>query len=209
MRVVRELGRFVAIALVALAGASAVRAYDVPYVPTPEPVVREMLRLAEVGPQDVVYDLGSGDGRIVIMAAKEFGARGVGVDIDPERIAEARINARKAGVADKVRFVQGNLFDIDLRPATAVTLYLLPSVNLALKPKLLAEPQAWHAGRVARLGHGHRLGARGRAHGQRPQGLSVAYPAPDRGRARALTRLAPASGARARRLRFAKRARRM
>lgn len=139
MRAVRELRRFVAIVLMSTAGAGVVRAYDVPYVPTPEPVVREMLRLAKVGPQDVVYDLGSGDGRIVIMAAKEFGARGVGVDIDPERIAEARINARKAGVADKVRFVQGNLFEVDLRPATAVTLYLLPSVNLELKPKLLAE----------------------------------------------------------------------
>ncbi|BAU49064.1 RNA methyltransferase [Sulfurifustis variabilis] len=140
MRATRELGRFIGVVLLVLGvGATVARAYDVPYVPTPEPVVREMLQLAKVGPNDMVYDLGSGDGRIVIMAAKEFGARGVGVDIDPARIAEARENARRAGVADKVRFVQGNLFDVDLRPATAVTLYLLPSVNLQLKPKLLRE----------------------------------------------------------------------
>lgn len=139
MRAARELGRFAAAVFLMAAGVAAARAYDVPYVPTPEPVVREMLRLAKIGPDDVVYDLGSGDGRIVIMAAKEFGARGVGVDIDPERIAEARVNARRAGVADRVTFAQANLFDVDLRPATAVTLYLLPSVNLQLKPKLLAE----------------------------------------------------------------------
>jgi SAM-dependent methyltransferase len=114
-------------------------AWDVPFVPTPPEVVRGMLELAEVGPDDVVYDLGSGDGRIVIMAAKEFGARGVGVDIDPQRIAEAQENARAAGVADKVKFIRSDLFDVDLRPATAVTLYLLPDVNLRLRPKLLKE----------------------------------------------------------------------
>lgn len=139
MRTAMNLGRGAAVFLILAAGIGLARAYDVPYVPTPEPVVREMLRLAKIGPKDLLYDLGSGDGRIVIMAAKEFGARGVGVDIDPERIAEARANARKAGVASKVKFVQGNLFDVDLRPATAVTLYLLPLVNLQLKPKLLTE----------------------------------------------------------------------
>lgn len=112
---------------------------DVPYVPTPQEVVDVMLKLAEVDGDDTVYDLGSGDGRIVITAAKEHGARGVGVDIDPERIEEAWDNARKAGVADKVKFIQGDLFKVDLSDASAVTLYLLPSVNMQLRPKLFAE----------------------------------------------------------------------
>jgi ribosomal protein L11 methylase PrmA len=103
------------------------------------PVVRAMLELANVGPNDVVYDLGSGDGRIVIMAAKEFGARGVGIDIDPALITESRANARKAGVENKVQFIEGNMFDADLRPATVVTLFLHPDPNLRLRPKLLAE----------------------------------------------------------------------
>jgi ubiquinone/menaquinone biosynthesis C-methylase UbiE len=114
-------------------------ARDVPFVPTPEAVVEEMLKLAKVGPADVVYDLGSGDGRIVIAAAKKYGARGVGIDIDPERIAEATANARKAGVADRVEFREGDLFKADIGEATVVTLYLLSSVNLQLRPKLLAE----------------------------------------------------------------------
>ncbi len=113
---------------------------DVPYVPTPEEVVREMLRVARVGKEDVVYDLGCGDGRIVITAAKEFGAkRGVGVDIDPERIRESNENARKAGVTDRVRFFQQDLFETDIRDATVVTLYLLPSINIKLRPKLFRE----------------------------------------------------------------------
>lgn len=112
---------------------------DVPYVPTPQETVDEMLRLAQVSRDDLVYDLGSGDGRIVITAAKKHGARGVGIDIDPTRIEEANENARTAGVTDKVKFVQGDLFNADLREATAVTLYLLRSVNLRLRPKLLAE----------------------------------------------------------------------
>jgi hypothetical protein len=112
---------------------------DVPYVPTAEATVEEMLRLAGVSRDDVVYDLGSGDGRIVITAARKYGARGVGIDIDPVRIAEANENAKKAGVTEKVRFIQGDLFNADLRDATAVTLYLLRSVNLRLRPKLLAE----------------------------------------------------------------------
>lgn len=113
-------------------------ARDVPFVPTPEAVVDKMLELAKVGPNDVVYDLGSGDGRIVIAAAKK-GARAVGIDIDPERIREARANARKAGVEKRVEFRQGDLFQADLGGATVVTLYLLTSVNRKLKPKLLSE----------------------------------------------------------------------
>ena len=108
---------------------------DVPFVPTPDDVVEKMLDLAGAGSNDVVYDLGSGDGRIVITAAKR-GARGIGFDIDPERIAEARANARRAGVTDRVQFQQGNLFDVDLAPATVITMYLLPSVNLELRSKL-------------------------------------------------------------------------
>lgn len=131
---------FIVIALfIAAAGTSVTLARDVPFVPTPEPVVRAMLKLAKVGPNDLVYDLGSGDGRIVITAAKELGARGVGVDIDPERIADGRENAKRAGVQNRVKFIESDLFKVDLRPATVVTLYLLPDVNLRLRPKLLAE----------------------------------------------------------------------
>ncbi|MGE5567957.1 MAG: SAM-dependent methyltransferase [Rhodospirillales bacterium] len=114
-------------------------ALDVPYVPTTHELVEEMLKLGGVKPGDVVYDLGCGDGRIVIMAAQKFGARGVGVDLNPERIREATENARKAGVTDRVRFINGNLFDADIRNATVVTLYLLPDVNLKLRPKLLKD----------------------------------------------------------------------
>jgi ribosomal protein L11 methylase PrmA len=114
-------------------------ARDVPYVPTPEPVVEKMLELAKVGPNDMVYDLGSGDGRIVITAAKKHGARGIGVDIDPERVREARENAKAAGVSDRVQFKEGDLFKMDLTGATVVTLYLLPEVNMKLRPKLLNE----------------------------------------------------------------------
>ena len=112
---------------------------DVPYVPTPPEVVAEMLALARPTAKDVLYDLGSGDGRIVITAAERFGTRGVGVDLNPVRVEEADANARKAGVTDKVRFVQQDLFKTDLRPASVVTLYLLPRVNLELRPKLFEE----------------------------------------------------------------------
>jgi ribosomal protein L11 methylase PrmA len=112
---------------------------EVPYVPTHELVVAEMLKVAKVGKNDVLYDLGSGDGRIPITAAKRFGTRGVGVDIDPARVTEARANAVKAGVADKVKFMQQDLFETDIKEATVVTLYLLPDVNLRLRPKLLAD----------------------------------------------------------------------
>jgi trans-aconitate methyltransferase len=113
-----------------------VRAPDVPYVPTRQEVVEEMLRMAAVTAQDVVYDLGCGDGRIVITAARKFGARAVGVDIMPDRIAEARYNARAAKVEDRVTFRVENLFDTDVTGATVVTLYLLPEVNVSLRPKL-------------------------------------------------------------------------
>jgi SAM-dependent methyltransferase len=112
---------------------------DVPFVPTPEEVVQQMLKLADVHAGDVVYDLGCGDGRIVIMAAQKFGAKATGVDIDPQRIQEARANAVKAGVSDKTKFVLGDLYEADIHPATVVTLYLLPSVNEKLKPKLLRD----------------------------------------------------------------------
>ena len=113
--------------------------YDVPYVPTPHVVVEEMLRLANVGPNDFVIDLGSGDGRILIAAAKKFGARGVGVDLDPDRIAESVTYAQAAGVTDRVAFHRQDLFKFDIGQATVVTLYLLPSVNMRLRPRLLTE----------------------------------------------------------------------
>jgi len=112
---------------------------DVPYVPTPEKVITEMLRMAEVGKDDVIYDLGCGDGRIVIQAAKELGCRGVGVDINPQRIKESRENAVKAGVEKRVEFILMDLFEADISQSTVVTLYLLSSVNLRLRPKLLRE----------------------------------------------------------------------
>ena len=113
---------------------------DVPYVATPEEVVRAMLSMAEVGPGDVVFDLGCGDGRIVVAALKDFGAReGVCVEIDPLRLEDARERAGEAGVEDRIRFVEGNLFEADLGGATVVTLYLLATVNLELRPKLFRE----------------------------------------------------------------------
>ena len=111
----------------------------VPYVPTPPEIVDTMLRLADVQKNDLVIDLGCGDGRIVVAAAKDHGARGLGVDIDPERIKEAKENAQKEGVTDRVEFRQGDLFDTDLSKASVVTLYLLPSVNMKLRPKLWRE----------------------------------------------------------------------
>jgi SAM-dependent methyltransferase len=116
--------------------------YDVgydPYVPTPHAIVEQMLALAEVGPNDLVVDLGSGDGRIVIAAAKQFGARALGVDIDRTLVAEAQERAAKAGVAGRTRFVARDFFDTDLREATVLTLYLLPETNRKLVPKILAE----------------------------------------------------------------------
>jgi protein-L-isoaspartate O-methyltransferase len=121
------------------AAARPAREPDVPYEPSPYPIVRDMLQLAEVKPTDVVYDLGSGDGRIPITAAKEFGARGVGVELDPKLVAEAKANAAKAGVANRVEFHTGDLFEADIGDATVVTLFLWPEVNIKLRPKLLKE----------------------------------------------------------------------
>ena len=112
---------------------------DVIFVPTPQEVVEDMLRLANVRKGDVLYDLGSGDGRIAITAAKMYGVRAVGIDIDPARIREANENARKAGVEKLVQFRQADLFQSDFREATIVTLYLLPDLNVKLRPKLWAE----------------------------------------------------------------------
>ena len=111
---------------------------DVVYVPTPQEVVDVMLEMADVGSDDVLYDLGSGDGRIPITAAERWGTRGVGIDIDPDRIREANAGARRADVTDKVEFIEGDMFDADLSDATVVTLYLLPRLNLRLRPALLA-----------------------------------------------------------------------
>ena len=130
------------VAAVMCLGVSAARAqfsYDVPYVPTPHVVVEEMLRLANVKPDDFVMDLGSGDGRILIAAVRKFGARGVGVDLDPDRIAESVYNAQLQGVADRVAFHRQDLFKFDIGEATVVTMYLLPSVNMRLRPRLLRE----------------------------------------------------------------------
>ena len=142
-------GMLVALALCALAaGGDAGRAFaqaeiprapDVPYDPTPHNVVAQMLQLAQVRNGDVVYDLGCGDGRIVIAAVKEKGVRGVCVDIDPERIREARANAAAAGVLDRIRFLDQDLFATDIGEATVVVLFLWPEVNLKLRPTLWRE----------------------------------------------------------------------
>lgn len=112
---------------------------DVPYVPTPQAVVEAMLKLGDVHQGDILYDLGCGDGRIVITAAKTFGATGTGIDINPERIDEANANAKAAGVTEKVKFFEKNLFETDFHDASVVTLYLLPEVNLRLRPRLLQQ----------------------------------------------------------------------
>jgi ubiquinone/menaquinone biosynthesis C-methylase UbiE len=119
--------------------AKAIRTPDVVFVPTPNEVVNKMLEMAQVTSKDIVYDLGSGDGRIPITAAQKYGARGVGIDINPERIREANENLKKSGVADKVKFVEGDLFETNISEATVVTLYLLNSLNAKLRPKLMKE----------------------------------------------------------------------
>jgi precorrin-6B methylase 2 len=116
--------------------AGVLKSPDVPYVPTPQAVVDEMLNLANVKKGDVLYDLGSGDGRIVITAAKKYGVHATGIDINPERIKEAEENAKQAGVTDLVKFRNEDLFEADFKDATVVTLYLLSSVNGRLRPKL-------------------------------------------------------------------------
>jgi ubiquinone/menaquinone biosynthesis C-methylase UbiE len=143
------------------------RAPEAPFVPTKQEVVEEMLRVAGVTPSDVVYDLGCGDGRIVITAAQKFGARGVGVDIDPERISDANWYAKRAGVEGRVTFKLGDLFEADIAEATVVTLYLLPEMNMRLRPKLRRDLKPgtrivshdfdmgpeWKPERTARLGN--------------------------------------------------------
>ena len=128
-----------AVALFAASASGQNRQPDVIFVPTPQEVVEDMLRLVDVKKGDVLYDLGSGDGRIPVTAAKKYGVRAVGIDIDPERIAEAQDNAKKAGVAEKVEFRLGDIFTMDFRDATVITLYLLPELNVKLRPRLLAE----------------------------------------------------------------------
>ena len=114
---------------------------EVRYEPTPMPIVHALLALADVGPQDLVYDLGSGDGRIPITAAKEFGARGVGIEIDPALVTQAQAKAREAGVADRVEFRLGDMYAADVRSASVVTLFLHPGPNLKLREKLRSDLQ--------------------------------------------------------------------
>jgi SAM-dependent methyltransferase len=147
MKKARILGGLVLLTVLALASPPSLqvrswpqfKGFDVPFVPTPPEVVDEMLRLADVKAGDILYDLGCGDGRIVIAAAKRFGIMAVGIDIDPVRITESNENAAQAGVPDKVRILQQNLFEADFKDASVVTMYLLTSVNRRLRPKLLAE----------------------------------------------------------------------
>jgi len=120
-------------------GCARVPGVEVPDVRTPPEVVTEILRLARVGPDDVVYDLGSGDGRIVIAAARDFGARGVGIELDPALVAESVRNARRARVAERTSFFLQDIFEADISGATVVTLYLSPDLNLRLRPKLLSQ----------------------------------------------------------------------
>jgi SAM-dependent methyltransferase len=115
------------------------RKLDVPYDPSPPEVVEKMLDMAAVGNNDLLYDLGCGDGRIVIAAAVKYGARGIGIDLDPQRIAEARTNAKRAGVEDRVQFRVGDLYAANVEDATVVTLFLWPHVNLKLRPILLRQ----------------------------------------------------------------------
>jgi SAM-dependent methyltransferase len=129
---------FLTVLLLASVACRTIPGRDVRFEPTSMPVVRTMLQLAEVGPRDVVYDLGSGDGRIPITAAKEFGARAVGIEIDPELVARAQTNARAAGVEDRVEFRVGDMYLADITPATVVSLFLHPEPNLKLRPKLQA-----------------------------------------------------------------------
>lgn len=119
--------------------ASQGRRPDIHWVPTPPAVVDAMLKLADVKPSDVVYDLGCGDGIIVTTAAQKYGARAVGIDIDPQRVKEATERAQKMGVSDKVKIIQGDLFEANIKDASVVTLYLLTSLNIKLMPKLKAE----------------------------------------------------------------------
>jgi SAM-dependent methyltransferase len=168
----------VILALLATTGCQTIPGREVRYEPTPTDIVRAMLQLAAVAPDDVVYDLGSGDGRIPITAAREFGARGVGIEIDPALVERARANARASGVADRVEFRAGDMYAADVSSATVVTLFLHPQPNLKLRPKLRADlrPGArvvsymwdmgdWVPDDVRRVGkHGYSCGGSGGAH---------------------------------------------
>lgn len=141
MPLLRSIARRAAAAALAVLAAAGTRAQwpeEVPYVTTPDNVTIEMLQLAGVGADDHLIDLGSGDGRIVIVAARRYGARGLGIEIDPNLVRRSRENARRAGVAARAEFREQDLFATDLSAATVVTLYLLPEVNLQLRPRLLA-----------------------------------------------------------------------
>jgi SAM-dependent methyltransferase len=129
----------VCILLAGFGAAQPARQPDVAYVPTTNDAVEAMLTLADVTSSDTVFDLGCGDGRIVIAAAKQRGARGVGIDIDPVRVSESRANAKKAGVEKRIRFEENDVFEADIHEATVVTLFLLPELNLKLLPKLLRD----------------------------------------------------------------------
>ena len=137
MPILRKSIAALGLALAAIAS-QAQTGEEVPFITSPDNVTLEMLRLAEVGARDHVIDLGSGDGRIVILAAKRFGASGLGVEIDPKLVTLSRRHAREANVADRVEFREQDLFETDLAKATVVTMYLLPEVNLQLRPRLLA-----------------------------------------------------------------------
>src|ERR1051325_10877652 len=122
-----------------VAGLACAQQSDVPYVPTPPNVVEAMLEIAKVGPNDYLIDLGSGDGRILITAAKKYGTRGLGVDLDGSLVSDAKREARRQGVADRVEFLEQNLFITDIDKATVLTAYLFPQVNMELRPRLFAE----------------------------------------------------------------------
>ncbi len=136
MPITRRFSFVLILTAAAFAQQTGLREPDVIYVPTPEEVVQQMLKMANVKKGDVVYDLGCGDGRTVITAAKDFGARGVGIDVNPERIQESQDNAKAANVTDRVTFRLEDLFEANIKDATVVTLYLLPSLNVKLRPKL-------------------------------------------------------------------------
>jgi len=139
---VKQIALPLVLGLLVSFGCGTIPGQDVRYEPTPMPVVRALLELAEVGPQDVVYDLGSGDGRIPITAARELGARSVGIEIDRSLVSLAQAKAREAGVEDKVEFRAGDMYGADIRSATVVTLFLHPGPNLKLREKLRSELQA-------------------------------------------------------------------
>jgi len=137
---------------------------DIGYIPTPQEVVEAMLTLVGVTKDDILYDLGSGDGRVIITAAQQFGTRGVGIDIDPNRIREAKENAQQAGVSDRVVFRQQDLFETDFSEATVVVVYLLPHLNIRIRPELFRQLKPgtrvvshdfdmgeWHPNRVMRI----------------------------------------------------------